>query len=145
MTRASHLFLKAALLWTCAASSAAHADLYVVVQSNNPVQSMTKLEVRDLFMGRTRAFTNGSFAQPFDLSRNHQSRAAFHHALTGLSPAQVNSYWSRLVFSGQTLPPQTLDDELAMRDAILRNANAIGYLSQPPTDPALRVVLVLKE
>lgn len=142
--RATKLLFQAALMWACALGCA-RADLYVVVRSDNPVRAMSKLEVRDVFMGRTRAFPSGAFAQPFDLARDDPSRASFHYVLTGLSEAQVNSYWSRLMFSGQTMPPQTLEDESAMRQVIKRNPNAIGYLSQPPVDPELRVVLVLKD
>ncbi len=121
------------------------ADIYVVVQAANPTRALTQKEATDLFMGRTRAFANGDFALPFDLPRDSATRAAFYLALTGMSPAQVNSYWSRLMFTGQTMPPQALPAEAAMVDIVKRNPSAIGYLSTEPTDKGLRILLVLKE
>ncbi|WP_166425132.1 hypothetical protein [Paraglaciecola sp. 20A4] len=121
------------------------ADFYVVVQSDNPQAFITKKEAVNLFMGRSRAFSNGDFALIFDLPRDDPKRAAFYLSLTGWAPAKVNSYWSRLMFSGQSMPPQPLPDELAMINIVERNPSALGWLSQPPTNPSLRTILVIKE
>jgi hypothetical protein len=62
-----------------------------------------------------------------------------------MSVAQVNSYWSRLMFSGQSVPPQALPDETAVAGILRRNPSALGWLSKEPTDAGLRTVLVIKE
>lgn len=123
----------------------AHADFYLVVQSANPQPSLTQKEAVDLFMGRNRAFRNGDVAQVYDLPRDNAQRADFYQRLTGMSPAQVNSYWARLMFSGQTMPPQAVADEAGMIDAVKRNPNAIGWVRKEPADKQLRVLLVIKE
>jgi hypothetical protein len=123
----------------------ARADFYIVVHAGNPQRALTQKEAVDLFMGRSRAFANGDFALMFDLPRDHPRRAAFYQALTGMSVAQVNSYWSRLMFSGQSVPPQALPDEGAMASILRRNPSALGWLSKEPADPGLRTVLVIKE
>lgn len=128
-----------------ALATPARADFYLVVQSANPQRALTQKEAVDLFMGRSRAFANGDFALVFDLPRDNEKRAAFYHALTGLSTAQVNSYWARLMFSGQSMPPQPLPDEIAMADIVKRNPSALGWLSKEPSDKQLRTLLVLKE
>jgi len=132
----------AAVLALC--TGAVRADIYVVVNAANPVQAMTRKDALNLFMGRTRAFTTADFAAPFDLPRDHAVRDQFYLLLTGMGPAQVNSYWARLTFTGQTLPPQAVADEAALVEAVHRNPAAIGYLSREPADKGLRVVLVLK-
>ena len=138
--------LKSLLLaMALAAAPLAHADFYVIVQAANPQRALTQKETVDLFMGRSRAFANGDFAQVFDLPRDNPQRAAFYLALTGMSPAQVNSFWSRLMFSGQNMPPQALADEAAMADFVKRNPGAIGWLGKEPADKLLRTLLVLKE
>jgi ABC-type phosphate transport system substrate-binding protein len=126
-------------------AAGAKADLYVVVNAANPVKTLSQKQVVDIFMGRTRAFDGGEFAQALDLPRDSTARAAFYTALTGMSPAQVNSYWSRLMFSGQTMPPLQLSGEPAMQEQLRRLPGAIGYLSAEPADKNLHVVLVLKE
>ena len=123
----------------------ARADFYIVVHASNPQRSLTQKEAVDLFMGRSRAFANGDFALIFDLPRDHPRRAAFYQALTGMSVAQVNSYWSRLMFSGQSVPPQALPDETAVASILRRNPSALGWLSKEPAEAGLRTVLVIKE
>ena len=124
----------------------AWADFYVVVNAANPQRTMTQKDVVDLYMGRSRAFGNGQFAIAFDLPRDSPERAAFYQSLTGLSAAQVTSHWSRLMFSGQSMPPQALPDEATMIEIVRRNPSAIGWLTrEPPPDKQLRTVLVLKE
>lgn len=134
-----------AVLLLGGASVSACADFYVVVQSGNAQKSLTEKEAVELFMGRSREFANGDFALVFDLPRDSPQRAAFYKALTGMSAAQVNSYWSRLMFSGQSMPPQALPDEQAMVSIVKRNPSAIGWLAKEPNDKGLRVLLVLKE
>jgi hypothetical protein len=122
----------------------AQADFYIVVSASNPQPALTEKAAVDLFMGRRRNFDNGDFALVFDLPRGSPTRDAFYLSLTSLSPAQVNSYWSRLMFSGQSMPPQALPDETAMVNIIKRNPSAIGWLSKEPADKSLRTLLILK-
>jgi hypothetical protein len=142
---ASHKRLGALLIAAAACAGPAQADFYLVVQAGNPQPALTQKQALDLFMGRSRSFANGEFALVFDLPRDSPQRAAFYLALTGMGPAQVNSYWSRLMFSGQSMPPQPLPDEAAMVDIVKRNPSALGWLTREPTDRQLRTVLVLKE
>lgn len=122
----------------------AHADIYVVVATNNPLQALTAKELQAFYMGRNRALTSGEPALVYDLPRDDVLRDAFYFNLTGMSPAQVNSYWSRLIFTGQVLPPAALPSERTMAEMVRRNPNAIGYLGKMPTDSNLRTVLVLR-
>lgn len=123
----------------------AHADFYVVVQSANSQASLTQKEAVDLFMGRSRVFRSGELAKVFDLPRDSAQRADFYRRLTGMGPAQINSYWARLMFSGQTLPPQSVADEAAMIETVKHNPGAIGWVSKEPVDKQVRVLLVIKD
>lgn len=123
----------------------AKADFYIIVHASNPQRTMSQKEVVDLFMGRSRAFVGGEFALAFDLPRDSAGRAAFYQALTGMSAAQVTSYWSRLMFSGQSMPPQPLPDEATMIEIVKRNPNAIGWVTREPADKQVRTVLVIKD
>lgn len=122
----------------------AQADIYVVVASSSPLQALTTKELQAFYMGRNRTLASGDPALVYDLPREDALRDAFYLDLTGMRPAQVNSYWSRLIFTGQVLPPTALPNERSMVDTVRRNPGAIGYLGKAPTDSGLRTVLVLK-
>lgn len=130
-------------LWTWTVPAV--ADTYLIVHPSNPTRSLTRKEAVDLYMGRHRAFPNGDYALLFDLPRDHPVRQQFYKGLTGLDPAQVNSYWSRLMFTGQTLPPQPLPNEATVQEMVRRNPSALGFVGQEPVDKSLRVVLIVKD
>lgn len=133
------------VLAVAALAPLAHADFYLIVQAANPQPALTQREAVGMFMGRNRAFHSGEVAQVYDLPRDSTQRAEFYQRLTGMGPAQINSYWARLMFSGQTMPPYAVQDEAAMVAVVKSNANAIGWVRKEPNDKALRVLLVLKE
>ncbi len=123
----------------------AWADFYIVVNKDSPLRTLTHKEAVALFMGRNRSLGNGEIAALFDLPPDSPQHREFYQLLTGLDPAQVNSYWSRLIFSGRSLPPRPLPDEATMAATLAHNPNAVGWLTKEPADKQLRTVLVLKE
>lgn len=125
--------------------AAARADLYLIVSSTSTVKSLQPREAVDLYMGRARALPGGEFATPLDLPRDSAGRAAFYQALTGQGLAQINSYWSRLLFSGQVSPPRVVAGDAEMIESVKASPRAVGYLRQEPQDPGVRTVLVVKE
>lgn len=130
-------------LLLCATS--AMADVLVIVNSANPVRSMNGDEVAALYLGRSRTFASGEFALVFDQPRDSESRRKFFKLAANMAIGQVNTYWSRLMFSGQEMPPQALPTEQAVIDIVRRNPGAIGYVSALPREPGVRVVLTMKE
>lgn len=121
------------------------ADVVVIVNAANPVRGMSAEEVAALYLARTRTFPSGEFALVFDQPRDSTLRRRFFKLVANMEIGQVNTYWSRLMFSGQEMPPQPLTGEQAVIDVVRRNPSAIGYVSAPPKEPNLRVVLQIKE
>ncbi|MGL4409109.1 hypothetical protein [Zoogloea sp.] len=120
-------------------------SLWVVVHPSNPVRGLTPQELAALYMGRTHSFSTGEFALVFDYPRDSALRERFFMRVANMNLSQVNTYWSRLMFAGQAMPPQTLPTPQAMADIVRRNPGAIGYVDSPPRDNSLRVVLELKD
>jgi hypothetical protein len=121
------------------------AELYVIVNVRSGVQSLSRRDVVGLFTGRLRTLPDGTMARIYDQAADSDVRAAFYQRLTGMDLARINSYWSRLLFTGQVQPPQRLPDDAAMIAAVRGNRAAVGYVSAHPGDPAVRVALTLPE
>jgi hypothetical protein len=127
-----------------AAAMPARADYYIVVGERSRVTAITQQQVLQLFMGRTHFHADGSPAVACEIGRD-SLRAGFYRALSGMSLAQVNSYWARLMFSGRSLPPERLPDESALLERLGADPAAIGWLPEVPRQKGLRIVLVLKD
>ncbi len=121
----------------------ASAPIYVVVSAQSPLQSVNQNELVAIYTGRTRAFPDGSTATPLDQKRDSPARAEFYQLLTGMDIARINSYWARLHFTGQVRPPQTAEDDTAMLQRLRNDPSAIGYVTRPPQDNSVRVVMHL--
>lgn len=127
------------------ASPPALADIVVIANVNGPVKQLTATEIRDLYLGRVKAFSNGTFAQVFDHRRDAALRDRFFQAIAGMSQPQVNAYWSRLAFSGQVQPPQTAADDRGIVELVRATPAGIGYVSAERVDGSVKVLLTLKD
>jgi hypothetical protein len=123
----------------------AAANLYVIVNANGSVQSLSRHDVAALFTGRLRTLPDGTMVAPLDHPADSQARAAFYRRLTGMDLARINSYWSRLLFTGQGRPPRPVADDAAMVAAVRGNRAAVGYVTTPPDDPGVRAAFVLSD
>lgn len=131
------------LSFRAAQASQPGSTVHVVVNAANPVRALSQRDVVQLFTGRVRDFPGGERAQPLDQGRDSAAREAFYLALTGMDLPRINSYWARLLFSGQVQPPiEVAGGHAGMLAAVRRDATAIGYLLQDPADaPGVRVLL----
>lgn len=123
----------------------ASAEIFVIVNKSNTIQTMTKTEVTGIFMGRYQSFKNGVFALPLDQQSDGQNRASFYTALTGHNISFINAYWTRLLFTGRATPPKGLTDNTSVIELVKTNPNAIGYIDSSISPDALKDVKVVLE
>lgn len=122
------------------ASSLAWAEVVVVVSAQNPVASLTRSELADIYLGRISRFPTGQPVMPLDMSESSPTYATFYRAYLGQTPAQIKMHWSRLIFTGRGQPPRSMADSKAMADFVAGHAEAIGYLDATHLDGRLRVL-----
>ena len=140
------LLLSAILALLCTlACSGAKADIFVVVNTANPVRNLNTREVADLYLGRSRTYPNGQPAQILDQPNARNEREQFFRLLVNMPLAQVNAYWARLTFTGRQSPPEVRIDDQAVLADVSRSAQAIGYVGTRPQHPDIHVILQLRE
>lgn len=131
-----------ALLAALGASGA--AETVVIVNPGNPVASLSREQVVDIYMGRQLNFPNGSSALPIDLPPDTAQRAGFYQRLVGRSVAQINAYWARLLFTGRATPPRVLGSVAAVLKSVRENRDAIAYVSSDDLDGKVKVAYRFK-
>ncbi len=127
------------------APSYANERIVIVVSADNPVNKMTHSEVVDLFMGKYVAFPDGSKAVVTDLSGDQILKKDFYQKLVGRSLASINSYWSRLRFTGRQRTPIEQSSEESVIAFIENNNAAVGYLRASKVSKQLKVVYEFNE
>ncbi len=115
-------------------------DLVVVVNAGAGVDRLSRDEVVNLFMGRTRKLTAGVTALPIDQGGASPDRVHFYRSLVGKELPEINAYWARLLFSGQASPPRQAESEAEVLEILRNNKGAIGYVDRRHVDRRLRIV-----
>lgn len=145
MSMAAHARIPGVWLTGLLMAAACQADVFVIASAEAPLHTISSKELQALYMGKGQTLSDGLRAQATDLPRNHPLREHFYAQLTGMTPAQVNSHWARLLFSGRSMPPMTLADEATMFTYLKRTPAALGYATAPPPPTSgLKVIMVLK-
>lgn len=128
--------LLALLLALC--TGQACARLVLVVHPDSPIQKLSKHEVINIYMGRFSVVGN-SKVSPIDLPSGQEERVQFYRLLVNKSTAEMNAYWSRLIFSGKTEPPLQVQSTQQLVRMLKEDKNALGYLDSSQAS-TLRIV-----
>lgn len=120
------------------------ADIAVVVHPDNKA-SITQSEVRRMFLGKQKAFSDGETVQTFDLPEGNAARSAFTKKVLRKAEARLNAYWARMLFSSKARPPKVLNNADEVKGVVSNNVYAIAYLDSSDVDSSVRVVFSVSE
>lgn len=131
-----------AILLVCSPALAEPAlnDLVLIANAESGIEHLTKREVINIYLGRYRRLDTGSTAEPIDLSSKTDTKALFYRLLVDKNLAEINAYWSRLVFSGKTRPPQQVDNVDKVLEMVGHNRNALGYINRAAVNSQVIIV-----
>lgn len=134
------------ILLLCCLSVSCFAEPAIAVVGNHDgdVGSLTRKQVVDIYMGRTSALANGAFPLPMDYQGNIELRERFYRLMTGKTLAQINAYWARMSFTGQSNPARMLSDQKAMLRAVGKNQDALGYVEKSEVSAAVKTIFIIE-
>ena len=118
----------------------AAADYVIIVNPKSAVDTLTREEVVNIFMGRSRKLPSGLRALPVDLALPVVAKDQFYASLVGKSAQEINSYWARLMFTGQGSPPRQADSEEEVLDIVASLKGGIGYVDRKSLTKQVKVV-----
>lgn len=124
-------------------SGFAWAEVVVVVNSAAGVDQVSASEIQQLFLGK-RSDLNGVSMTPIDLSEGSESRKIFYEKVIDKDAAQLNAYWSRLIFTGKGKPPKQYFDDAEVVETILENDDAVGYIDASAVSEGVKVIYTVK-
>jgi len=112
----------------------------VVVHPDNPVRSLSRAEVSNMFLRRERRWPNGSSVDPVDQPVSSHVRDDFSEAVHRRSATSVASYWRQQIFSGRSVPPSEKQNDAQVVRYVATHPDAIGYVSASADTSAVRVL-----
>ena len=137
MKASFHLLLYAGLWASC---QLACADIVVIANPQSGIEKLSKDEVINLYMGRNRKLASGITAMPIDLTAANAEKAKFYSIMVNKNLPEINSYWARLMFSGQGSPPVQAESHDEVLDIVSSNKGAIGYVDRKKLDKRVKLI-----
>ena len=104
-------------------------EFVVVVNSFNPFVVIRGENLARLFLKKDSLWMNGQTAYPVDQADTAPIREQFASSVLRKNIGALRSYWRQRVFSGEALPPPSLDNDAAVLEFVRRNPYAVGYVS----------------
>lgn len=123
-------------------SSLLAADYILIVNKNNPIDSLEQESVKKIFLGKKNFWDDGHKVEVF-LQEKNDIHKEFVEDILKRSVRQFKMYWRRELYSGTGLPPQELSDDNAIKETIASNSRAIGYISANSLDDSVKHVKIV--
>ena len=121
---------------------AGEASYRLVVNSENPVSSLSRDEASKLFLKKVRTWEHGVTVLPVDLVSSLPVREEFTREIHGKSVSAVKNYWQQQIFSGRNTPPPEKSSDAEVIAYVKSSPGAIGYVSGKADVGEVKVVRI---
>lgn len=95
----------------------ASAELVIIVHPGGP-DSITKQQVRNIYLNRSSQMPDGQRAVAFELPSGNSMRDEFNEPITERSDAWLQSFWSRQVLTEKGQPPTEVSSASGMKSVV---------------------------
>jgi ABC-type phosphate transport system substrate-binding protein len=133
----------AALAAHAGRAEAQEGPFVVIVNEANPLNSIPRQQLADIFMKRLLEWPNdGGPAHPVDQPAQSAVRDAFSRSVHGKPASAVASWWGQQMFSGRAVPPPQRGNDRGVIAFVRENAAAVGYVTVGAAPPDVKVLRV---
>ncbi len=121
------------------ASVSAWSGVAVIVHPNN-ANALSEADVTRIFLGKKKAYPDGSEAIPVDQAEGSPIRSSFVSTVLKKNDQQIKAYWAQLLFTGKGTPPKEVGGGADVKKLIAENPALIGYIDASEVDASVKVV-----
>ena len=119
----------------------ASAALAVIVHPNFPLDKLSILEVKRLFLGKTKSVSGDQILKPVNQDADSKTRQEFESKVLGKNKQQMRSYWVIQIFTGKATPPKNAGYDAEVMHFVSNNPGSIAYVDQSTLNENVKVVL----
>jgi ABC-type phosphate transport system substrate-binding protein len=122
-------------------ASVSQAEIAIIVNNSISVPNISADEAANIFLGKMNELPVGIRMVPIDQEDGQKARAEFYNKVVKKDAAQLNAYWSRLIFTGKGEPPKKMADNADVLALVAANPNIIGYVDASAVNSSVKVLL----
>jgi ABC-type phosphate transport system substrate-binding protein len=129
------------LTWTGHASTEI-IPFVVIVNEANPVKSLTRAELRRIFMKQSRMWQHGEAMVPVDWDSTHYLRKVFCRDVLNRSVREMAEYWVQQSMTQGLTQPSTQRSARAVIRFVASVPGAISYVAPSDVDDTVNVISI---
>jgi hypothetical protein len=117
--------------------------LAIIVNVANPVDNLSRAELRKVFLGERVHWPNGRRITLVMMEPGKAERTTLIHEVCQMSESDFNRHFLHGLFTGEVfVSPKTLASPVGVRKFVFNVPGAIGYLRTPDIDASVKVLRV---
>lgn len=118
------------------------ADPVVIAHPSVGVDSLTRKEVKDIFMGKKIQWPDGGQVY-LAILQEEPVFTDFTKQYIRKTPTQFQFWWRKRVFTGKGASPNYLNSQTAVLRYVSQTKGAIGYVDQTPEIDMVKTISIL--
>lgn len=121
-------------------ATVSYAQIIVVVNYENPIEDISLLELKQMYLGEIISFSNG---ERVVLAEHADLKEMFCETILDLSLLQFKKHWMRLIFSGNnSTAPTAFENLKKLKNYIIDNKGAIAFVNLTDVDKHLKILTI---
>lgn len=118
-------------------------DLAIIVNTTNPVESMSLPELRKIFLGERSHWPNGRRITLVMMEPGEPERKALIREVCQMNESDFSRHFLQGVFTGEVfVSPKTLASPVGVRKFVFNVPGAIGYIRASDLDSTVKAIRV---
>ena len=101
--------------------NSAFAELVMIANPGVSETTLSYKDVQEIFLGKRVQWSNNTAIRPVIL-KDPDLYEMFLKQYVKKSESQWNTYWKRMVFTGQGMPPEQADTQQALLEYVVKNS-----------------------
>lgn len=102
------------------------SNLTVIVNKANPTSSISKNDLKKIYLGKKTTWENGNTIKVAALKKGNAHKE-FLKEIVKKAPSAFTLFWKKAVFTGTGNPPKFFDNEADLIKYVSETPDAIGY------------------
>ena len=119
------------------------AELAIIAHPDNREPGLSLKQVKRIYLAKSRRFPQGGVVRRGDQSPGQPAREEFRQKVLKLRQKQLDTYWSRLTFTGRGTRPEVVGDDEDMIEWVSRHSDGLGYIDAARVDERVKVLLIV--
>lgn len=125
----------------CLAASVYAADFEVIAHKNVPVSTLSKAELKSIFLGEKVKWDNNKYIK-IVVPEQEAAYKDFLQNVVGKTPSQFDKHWMNLVFTGRGAMPQAFADSQKLVDYVAGHPGVVGVVAAGQAGASVKTIAI---